>query len=310
MSIGFARDPTHNPEVDMSLRLEVLVPITTAVVCALLGCGEKSDGTAGASGANSGGTSTGGSGTSGGSSNGGGGMISTGGSASGSATVGGASGGGASGGGASGGVGGSAGATAGTGGGAGAGSGNKSKTTFFVTSDTSKTGKLGGLEMADKRCQDLAMKAGIGDHTFHAYLSTSTGNAKDRIGQGPWVNSAGVTIAENLTALHAGTLVGNPELFIDENKMKIHGQWDGGPIEHDVLTGSKADGTVQTGVTCQDWTSDVAADMGQVGHSDGMGLMKSTAPPANSWNSAHASGSCADTSKAGGAGRLYCFAID
>jgi hypothetical protein len=154
------------------------------------------------------------------------------------------------------------------------------------------------------------MKAGIGDHTFHAYLSTSTVNAKDRIGMGPWVNSAGVTVAENLAALHGGTLAGNPDLFIDENKMKIHGQWDGGPTEHDILTGSKADGTVQTGVTCQDWTSDVTNDKGQVGHSDGMGQGKTMVPPANSWNSAHASGSCADTSLSGGAGRLYCFAID
>jgi hypothetical protein len=198
----------------------------------------------------------------------------------------------------------------GGGGGSSGSGGGKSKTTFFVTSDTSKTGKLGGLDGADKRCQDLAMKAGIGDHTFHAYLSTAAGNAKDRIGTGPWVNSAGVTVAENLAALHSATLTGNPDLFIDENKMKIHGQWDGGPVEHDILTGSKADGTLQTGVTCQDWTSDAANDKGQVGHSDGMGQNKTMDPPANSWNSAHASGSCANTTTAGGAGRLYCFAID
>jgi hypothetical protein len=213
-----------------------------------------------------------------------------------------------------GGAGGSGGGSAGTGGsgGSGGGSGNKSKTTFFVTSDTSKTGNLGGLTAADKRCQDLATKAGIGDHTFHAYLSTENPavNAKDRIGTGPWVNSNGVTLAASVAELHSGKVVGNPDIMLDENKMKIHGQWDGGPVEHDILTGSKADGTVQTGVTCKDWTSMDAGDKGQVGHSDGMGPNKATTGTYSSWNSAHASGSCADTAVAGGAGRLYCFAID
>jgi hypothetical protein len=34
------------------------------------------------------------------------------------------------------------------------------------------------------------------------------------------------------------------------------------------------------------------------------------APPYNSWNSAHENESCADTAPRGGAGRLYCFAVD
>jgi hypothetical protein len=208
-------------------------------------------------------------------------------------------------------AGGSAGTSAGTGGAGGSGgAGSKSKTTFFVTSDTSKTGKLGSLEMADKRCQDLATKAGIGDHTFHAYLSTATVNAKDRIGTGPWVNSEGTKLADSVADLHSGRVKGDPTLFIDENKMKIHGQWDGGPVEHDILTGSKADGTLQPNETCMDWTSDAAQDTAQVGHTDGMGPGKATTGTYSSWNSSHASGSCADTSKAGGAGRLYCFAID
>ncbi len=296
----------------MSLRFEVIGRISTVAVFAVLACSNTdtntNTGTAGTSA--TGGSGTAGSGTgisgstgtsgSGGAGSGTAGMVGT----SGSVSTSGASTGGAG----AGGGGGSAGSSAGTGGGGGAS--GKSKTTFFVTSDTSKTGKLGGLTMADARCQALAVKAGIGDHTFHAYLSTATVNAKDRIGKGPWVNSAGVVLAADLAALHSATLKGNPDLFIDENKMKIHGQWDGGPVEHDVLTGSKADGTVQTGVTCQDWTSDAAGDTGQVGHTDGMGPGKATTGMYSSWNSSHASGSCGDTSKSGGAGRLYCFAID
>jgi hypothetical protein len=220
------------------------------------------------------------------------------------------------------GSGGSGGASAGTGGGGGsAGAGSKSKTTFFVTSDTSKTGKLGGLEGADKRCQDLAMKAGLGDHTFHAYLSTAAMNAKDRIGAGPWVNSKGVTLATDIATLHSGTVKGDHTLFIDENGKEINGQWNSSPSkeptmpneqvnEHDILTGSKADGTLQADATCMDWTSDAANDKGQVGHSDGMGPGMATTGTYTSWNSAHASGSCAATWMAGGAGRLYCFAVN
>ncbi len=295
----------------MSLRFEVIGRISTVAVFAVLACSNNdtntNTGTAGSAGS-SGSTGTSGSagssgstGTSGsgGSASGSAGMVGTSGSTSGS-NAGGAGGGG-----------GSAGTSAGTGGGGGSGGASgKSKTTFFVTSDTSKTGKLGGLTMADARCQALAMKAGIGDHTFHAYLSTAAANAKDRIGTGPWTNAAGVVVAADLTALHSATLKGNPDLFIDENKMKIHGQWDGGPVEHDILTGSKADGTVQPGQTCMDWTSEAAGDTGQVGHSDGMGPGKATTGTYGSWNSSHASGSCGDTSKSGGAGRIYCFAID
>lgn len=263
-----------------------------------------------AAGQSSGGVAAGGAGAAnGGATNGG---AANGGATTGGATTGGvATGGGSATAGSAGATAGSAGASGGVGGVAGTGgSGGKSKTTFFVTSDTSMTGKLGGLEGADKRCQDLAKAASIGDHTFHAYLSTAAVNAKDRIGQGPWFNSAGVMLAADLTALHA--LKGNAELFLDENKKKINGQWQGSPTpnEHDVLTGSNADGTVRAGFTCMDWTSDATNLMAQVGHSDGLGPQMNGAAPYNSWNSAHENGNCGDTAPKGGAGRLYCFAID
>jgi hypothetical protein len=252
-------------------------------------------------GTNSGGTSSAGT-SSAGTSSGGGAGSSAGGQASAGMSTGGA---GSS-------SGGSGGTSAGTGGGGTGGAGGaKSKTTFFVTSDTSMTGKLGGLAGADKRCQDLAMKAGFGDHTFHAYLSTSTVNAKDRIGMGPWVNSLGTPVADSVAALHAAVMKGNPDIFVDENKMKIHGQWDSAATnEHDILTGTMPDGTVQGGKTCMDWTSDAANMTAQVGHSDGMGPGMATTGTYSSWNSSHENGSCADTAPKGGAGRIYCFATD
>ena len=308
----------------MSLRFDDIARIVLTSTFVLLGCslsdepdtkgtgGSSNTGGMASAGSSSGGTNPGTAGTNSAGTSAG---TATGGTAAGGASAGSSAGGN---GGASGGASaGSGGASAGSGGSGGA----KSKTTFFVTSDTSKTGKLGGLEGADKRCQDLATKAGIGDHTFHAYLSTSTVNAKDRIGKGPWVNAKGVTLAADLASLHSATVKGDHSLFIDENGMEINGQWNSSPTmetpnqdgkknEHDILTGSKADGTVQTGATCMDWTSDASGDKGQVGHSDGMGPGMATTGNYSSWNSAHASSSCAATWMAGGAGRIYCFAID
>src|SRR5258706_7507713 len=66
---------------------------------------------------------------------------------------------------------------------------------FFVTSANPKGGNLGGLAGADASCQSLAQTAGAGRKTWHAYLSTSTVDAKamlghaDRLGRNPGVNS-------------------------------------------------------------------------------------------------------------------------
>jgi hypothetical protein len=99
-------------------------------------------------------------------------------------------------------------------------------------------------------------------------------------------------------------------LFLDERGQRINGQWTGSPapVEHDILTGSNADGTVAPGLTCADWTSASLTIAAQVGHSDGMGPNQSTAGTLSSWNSSHASQNCANTAPRGGAGRFYCFA--
>lgn len=189
---------------------------------------------------------------------------------------------------------------------------------FFVTSDRSATGNLGGLRGADARCQRLATAVGLGGRTWRAYLSVAAdpdnGNrpaeARDRIGQGPWYNAHGMLVASNRDELHR--LAGDADVFIDEFGNKINGQWPGSPlpVEHDILTGSTADGRLVAGLTCDDWTSSSPSRQAQVGHSDGLGVGGTSVPPANSWNSVHASGSCANTSLRGGAGRIYCFAAD
>jgi hypothetical protein len=184
---------------------------------------------------------------------------------------------------------------------------------FFVGSRSNGTGDLGGIDGADAQCQELAGAAGAGTKTWHAFLSGGTDqnpiNARDRIGTGPWYNVNGVLLAPDLTALLARA--GDADLFLTEQGAKVNGAWNGSPLpsEHDILTGSDASGNLLLGATCDGWTSnaDVPA---QVGHSDGLGDNGETGSPSSSWYSAELNYSCADTAPQGGAGQIYCFAID
>jgi hypothetical protein len=193
--------------------------------------------------------------------------------------------------------------------------------TFFVTSvGVGKGGDLGGLAGADAHCQALATAAGAGNHTWHAYLSMQAPsnspviNARDRIGKGPWYNSKGAAIAQNLSDLHGGTIeearLGS-NLFkqsaLNEKGQVVNGAGDT-PNTHDMLTGSQPDGRAYTDGadhTCKNWTSS-STGSAQVGHSDRTGAGN------HSWNSAHATRGCSqeDLASTGGAGLFYCFAID
>jgi hypothetical protein len=193
--------------------------------------------------------------------------------------------------------------------------------TFFVTSvGMGKGADLGGLAGADAHCQALAAAVGAGNHTWHAYLSTQgrgdqpAVNARDRIGQGPWYNSKGAAIAQNLADLHGDTIelarLGS-NLFkqsaLSEKGAVINGVGDT-PNTHDMLTGSQPDGRAYTdGVdhTCNNWSSG-GAGTAQLGHSDRIGAGNA------SWNSAHSSRGCSQDNlvSTGGAGLFYCFAIN
>jgi hypothetical protein len=187
---------------------------------------------------------------------------------------------------------------------------------FFVSSTGHATGNLGGLTAADQRCQQLAAAVGFGSRTWRAYLSVERDpannnqpiHARDRIGTGPWHNAGNVLVASNVTDLHARA--GDANLFLDERGQRVNGQWSGSPSpnEHDILTGSNADGTVATGKTCGDWTSASNSLAAVVGHADGLGPNQNGTPPLNSWNAAHDNQDCSNTAPRGGAGRIYCFA--
>jgi len=144
--------------------------------------------------------------------------------------------------------------------------------TFFVTSVGLGNGaNLGGLDGADKHCQSLAAKAGAGKHTWHAYLSTQGAklndpnvvNARDRIGNGPWHNAKGVMVAKNVEDLHSANNNLTKETALSEKGEIVNGRTDK-PNRHDMLTGSRPDGTAYApsplpDMTCGNWTKGGAA---------------------------------------------------
>ena len=58
-------------------------------------------------------------------------------------------------------------------------------TSFFVTSSGSKTANLGGLKGADKICQNLATAVGLGNKTWHAYLSAAAATGQPPVNAPP-----------------------------------------------------------------------------------------------------------------------------
>ena len=207
--------------------------------------------------------------------------------------------------------------------GLGASSPGPASMTFFVTSvGPGKGADLGGLTGADLHCATLARGAGAGDRTWRAYLSTQAPalndpnfvNARDRIGSGPWQNAKGVMIARGVADLHSENNNVTKETALDEKGQVVFGRTDR-PNRHDILTGSRADGTAFPGapfgdMTCGNWTKSGTEGSAMLGHHDRVGPIDNAW--AKSWNSAHPSRGChPDGLKStGGDGLLYCFATN
>jgi len=190
--------------------------------------------------------------------------------------------------------------------------------TFFVTSvGLGDGGNLGGLAGADAHCQALATAVGRGDATWRAYLSTQgpdAVNARDRIGSGPWHNARGQLVGQDVASIHGddheqarrGVIFGK-WFSPNERGEVIPGSGDS-PNQHDILTGSMADGRAFPAGedrTCNNWTSN-STGQAMVGHHDKQG------GGGGSWNSQHPSRSCSqeDLLATGGAGLFYCFAAN
>jgi hypothetical protein len=189
---------------------------------------------------------------------------------------------------------------------------------FFVTSKgPGKGADLGGIAGADAHCQQLAQSVGAGGKTWHAYLSSNTNaanpgatiNARDRIGNGPWQNFKGVTIATSVDDLHSDNNKITQETGLTERGQKVPGV---GFVfnMHDIMTGSQPDGRAfpgNTNLTCNNYASSEFGKV-EVGHVDRTGLADTR--QAHSWNSSHQSRDCSQEGliSTGGNGLLYCFA--
>lgn len=185
---------------------------------------------------------------------------------------------------------------------------------FFLPSASPGNGAdLGGLAGADAHCQKLAKAVGAGNRTWRAYLSTSAAenqdgvNARDRIGQGPWYNAKGIKVAENIEDLHSSNNKLSKENSLTEKGAVVNGRGDT-PNQHDILTGSRSDGTAFADGedhTCGNWTSH-SKGSAQVGHHDRQG----GGSDPTSWNAAHGSRGCSQKNLqgTGGQGYFYCFA--
>ncbi len=194
---------------------------------------------------------------------------------------------------------------------------------FFISSaGLGKGADLGGLAGADAHCQKLAAAAGAGGKTWRAYLSVPptfaqgatpavpAANARDRIGAGPWFNAKGELIARDVAHLHNGNNL-NKTTALTEKGAPVNGRGDT-PNEHDILTGSRADGTAfapQTDTSCRAWTSSTEGSA-VVGHHDRSGPLPENW--AKSWNFSHQSVGCSQEAlvRTGGSGRFYCFATN
>ena len=192
---------------------------------------------------------------------------------------------------------------------------------FFVTSNgVGKGADLGGIEGADRHCQQLAQAAGAGSRTWHAYLSTQAAdgkpavNARDRIGKGPWQNAKGTVVAKDVDELHAANNQTKQTALTEKGEV-VNGRGDT-PNKHDALTGTMPDGKAtppDEDKTCKNWTSSTQGTA-IVGHIDRQGIGDNEA--ARSWNSSHPSrgpdGGCsqADLRSTGGDGLFFCFAAN
>ena len=172
---------------------------------------------------------------------------------------------------------------------------------FFVTSaGLGKGADLGGIEGADRHCQQLAAAAGAGKKQWRAYLSTVSSitgggkliHARDRIGKGPWYTAEGRLVANNVDELHTRNGI-NRMTALTEKGAKVNGR---------AAVDSKD-------TTCGNWTKS-GEGAAIVGHHDRWGTRDDE--PARSWNASHPSRGCSqDNLKAsGGAGMFYCFAAN
>jgi hypothetical protein len=119
-------------------------------------------------------------------------------------------------------------------------------------------------------------------------------------------------IATDVASLHGDNNI-NKQTGLTEKGGVVNGRGDT-PNQHDILTGSKPDGTAFSGPedrTCGNYTKSGNDGSVMFGHLDRTGTNPD--PVANrSWNSSHPSRGCSveGLASTGSGGYLYCFAVN
>jgi len=228
-------------------------------------------------------------------------------------------------------TGGGAGQTGSAGNGAAGGGATTAHFSFFVTSleairresknQNGYGGNLGGLAGADAICTRIAEAAlpGSGAKGWKAFLSTSTVNAIERIGMGPWYDRNDKLVASNTAGLLQERPAGTSTVNDLPNELGLPnraGTGTGMDDNHDTITGSNTQGKWDGGATCSDWTSATGSEGPRVGHSW-------PAQSGKSWIQAHTAPGCEPSvaltqtgagsgngiGNGGGYGGFYCFAL-
>ena len=159
----------------------------------------------------------------------------------------------------------------------------------FVTS-TSQDGNLGGLAGADAICNARAAAAAL-PGTYVAWLSTSTVDAKDRLGTARgWVRPDGLPFADTVADITAGKIFYPPRLDEFGTDVSVLG------FLVTAYTGTLSAGTVTpTPSTCMDWTDNNVDLFTGLGQADATTEM---------WTDSNAGARCIAQV------RLYCFGTD
>ncbi|MBZ0231777.1 MAG: DUF1554 domain-containing protein [Deltaproteobacteria bacterium] len=160
----------------------------------------------------------------------------------------------------------------------------------FVTTDSLGPTTFSPLANADAACMAEAAAAGL-PGTYRAWLSSSTVDAKDRLGTARgWVRVDGQPVADRVEDIVAGNLIAPIRLLATGEPATLNGA--GHTV---VLTGTQADGT-HAPTTCSDWTS--GGGMVRVGNAN------NTARTWTDWFDGDAF-DCGSNSAA-----IYCFGVD
>jgi hypothetical protein len=144
----------------------------------------------------------------------------------------------------------------------------------FAALNEAHDGKLGGLSGANALCAQQAAQGGFSG-TFKAFLSTATQDVKDLIPAAnassvAVLNSKGEKLYDSWNQMFSLTKWTNSAVNIysfdgtEVDEGTVSPDWYDGRAWH----GSNVSGTVKTGYTCQDWTSNASSDNGADGELD------------------------------------------